>query len=209
MKAAIPGTVNATTPRRSCASSTRRGCEGVTTSTRSCAGRRSRSSASKEFCEAGTLRAIGRVAPMDLQTDSALVSILRLVLERPKFHRRKGTVRTTTPDSSRTTTVVADRWSGQWQRRDGSELLEGGPGRKVPDEVSLLMIEHLPVWGRSHDMYTPASVTRSGDDYLITAVHRGNSEVVCEVVIDASRAIARSITTSLSRIELIDSEPDL
>jgi hypothetical protein len=131
------------------------------------------------------------------------ISLLQLLLERPKFHSRRGSVEITEGELVRTVVVVADRWTGRWQVDTESGSREGGPGRLVPNEAAMLMPEHLPVWGRSHDMYSPTEVEKTDHGFLVIARATSHSDQVCEVHLDARFAIATNVIMSQNSLRLL------
>jgi len=140
---------------------------------------------------------------VDTASLSETVSLLQLLLERPRFHQRRGTVRVTAAGDAMTVEVVMDRWTGHWELRDKESVLSGEPGRYVPPAVALLAPEHLPVWGRSHDSWDPVHTERRGQEFTMIAANRYNPVVQCEVSFDARYLVATTFKTPAESVDLV------
>lgn len=136
-----------------------------------------------------------------------LVAVLQLLIERPKFVRRHAEVLVSSEAGERRVLVSIDHECGRWSVSDGSVVREGGPDRKMPDEAALLAPVNLPVWGRPYDTFAPREVEVVGADFRVLAYQRDRPEIVCEVLIDGARGVARSFSTPVDEFRLISSAP--
>jgi hypothetical protein len=74
----------------------------------------------------------------------------------------------------------------------------------VATEAAMLMPEHLPIWGRSHDAYDPVDTVREDDAFRVRSAARQDSERTCQVVIDARFGVATEFTSPTLTVELLD-----
>lgn len=74
------------------------------------------------------------------------------------------------------------------------------------ESVRLAFPSSLPVWGRTHDDYSPVGAEKSDGEVIILLRHRTDLTLFASVVIDRSRSIATAMTTPSDALRLVDIE---